>query len=351
VLGKQINTVVLTSTLDEAKRNKLLSKGVVDYIVKEGQHSYQYAIDLIERLNTNRDTKVLIADDSDTSRYFLRNLLNLYCFQTIEAKNGSEAMQTLLENPDTKLMITDYKMPEMDGFELVQTARTKFAKSDLAIIGLSGDGEGALTARFLKAGANDCLCKPFNNEEFHWRVRHNIEMLEYIEHLRYAANRDQATGLYNRRYFVTEGNQLHERARHNESPLAAVILELDEFEKIRDTHGYEGGDKVLCQFAGILKEAMGRFLLARPRGGEFFVLLAGLDNSKAMTLLSRVREIVNANEIHLGDTSLYATFSAGITNHLGDSLTEQLNTANDYLSRAKNAGHNFIVGDDADGDG
>ena len=72
----------------------------------------------------------------------------------------------MLANPDIKILITDYNMPRMDGFELVKTIRGKYEKTDLVIIGLSSDEDGSLSARFIKNGANDFLRKPFNHEEF-----------------------------------------------------------------------------------------------------------------------------------------------------------------------------------------
>jgi diguanylate cyclase (GGDEF)-like protein len=346
VLGKGINTIVLTATFDEQRREKLLAKGIVDYVTKEGRFSYQYALSLVERIHQNQSIKVMVVDDSDTSRYFIKNLLAQHLFVIEEAKNGIEAVKVLLANPDIKLLITDYQMPQMDGLELVQNIRHKYEKSDLAIIGLSGEGQGALSAKFIKAGANDFLHKPFNHEEFHCRVRHTIEALEHIEQIRDAANRDYLTGVYNRRYFFASGSEIYRQAQTNKSSLAAAVLDLDHFKKINDTYGYEGGDKVLQEVTQILEDSLERFLVARPSGEEFFVLMPGLDNAKAIALIKRVHDIVNETPIAIGEDTLYVSFSAGVSNHLSDSLSDQLNTANGYLYRAKEAGRNLVIGDD-----
>jgi len=61
-LKKKINTVVLTGSFDEERREALLSKGIVDYVTKEGRFSYEYALGVIRRINKNRSMKVLVVD-------------------------------------------------------------------------------------------------------------------------------------------------------------------------------------------------------------------------------------------------------------------------------------------------
>jgi len=346
MLEKKVPTVVLTGSCDEERRDRLQSKGIVDYVNKEGRYSYKYAINLVHRLYANQAIKVLVVEDSDTSRGFIRQLLNRHLYQVLEARDGVEAIRVLLDNPDIKLLITDYNMPNMDGFELVQNIRYKYEKSDLIIIGLSAEGHKGLSAKFIKNGANDFLQKPFNHEEFHCRITHNVESLELIAQIRDAANRDYLTGAYNRRYFFDVGESLYAQAKESGTPLAAVVLDIDHFKNVNDTYGHDVGDKVLQRFSSVLSETMSRFLVARTGGEEFFALLPGLDNEKAMAFVDKVRTIVAATAIECGEENLYISFSGGVCNQLCDTLDEQLSTADTYLYRAKDAGRNMIIGDD-----
>lgn len=350
VLKRSINTIVLTASFDDSRRSKLLDKGIVDYVTKEGRFSYEYALKLVQRIEANRDIKVLLVDDSDTSRVSTRKLLRNHLFPVFEARNGMEAVQVLLDNPDIQLLITDYNMPQMDGAELVRNIRHKYEKSEMAIIGLSADGDSTLSAKFIKSGANDFLRKPFNHEEFHCRVRHNVEAIEHIKLIKEAADRDYLTGVYNRRYFFEHGAVLHQQAVENQTPLSAVVLDLDDFKKVNDKYGFAGGDYVLQEFTQFINEGLGRFLVARPSGEEFFILLPGLNTEKALTLLSSVREVVVNTPIFIGDDSIYLSFSAGVTSQLGESLQDQLSVASDYLYRAKQAGKNLVVGDEGEVD-
>jgi diguanylate cyclase (GGDEF)-like protein len=237
----------------------------------------------------------------------------------------------------------------MDGFKLVQNIRCKYEKSDLIIIGLSAEGHSNLSAKFIKNGANDFLQKPFNQEEFYCRVIHNIESLELLEAVRDAANKDHLTGLYNRRYFFDQGSPIYDHAAETQTPMAAVVLDIDHFKNVNDTYGHEVGDKVLIGFAEILTDTLGRFLMARTGGEEFFALLPGLDNEKAVAYIDKVRSIVSSTPFEVGlDEPLYVSFSAGVSNVLLESLDEQISRADEHLYRAKDAGRNFVIGDDED---
>lgn len=345
-LAEKIPTIVLTGSYDDERREALLDKGIVDYVLKEGRYSYDYAVNLIGRLKKNCQIKVLVVEDSDTSRKFICSLLQRQLFQVLEAKDGIEAIKVVIDNPDIKLLITDYNMPKMDGFELVKNLRHKYDKSDLIIIGLSAEGKGALSAKFIKHGANDFLQKPFYHEEFNCRVQHNVESLELVERITYAANCDYLTGTFNRRYFFNVGSDMYAHAKKNGSPLAAVVLDLDHFKRINDTYGHDVGDTVLKVVAGVLKESLSRFLVARTGGEEFFALLPGLDNDKAISFVSKIRQIVSSTPIPAGDEEIFVTFSSGVTNQSFDNLDEMINKADEFLYRAKEAGRNLVVGDD-----
>jgi len=346
MLENKVPTVVLTGSFDDKKRDKLQAKGIVDYVTKEGRYSYQYAIKLVHRLYANQGIKVLVVDDSSTSRGFICQLLHHHKYQVLEANDGIKAIHILLDNPDIKLLITDYNMPKMDGFQLVQNIRYKYEKSDLIIIGLSSEGKKGLSAKFIKNGANDFLQKPFNHEEFHCRVTHNVESLELIERIRDSANRDYLTNVYNRRYFFQEGEELYKQAKETNTQLAAVMIDIDLFKNVNDTYGHNVGDLVLQKISALINENLSRFLVARAGGEEFFVLLPGLDNEKALSLIDKIRSITCTIPIDTGNGEIYISFSGGVCNHLCETLDEQLGMADTYLYRAKDAGRNLIIGDD-----
>lgn len=345
VLSKKIPTIVLTGSYDEKRREQLFNKGIVDYVTKEGRYAYSKAIGMVSRLEKNQHIKVLVVDDSDMSRKHMANLFRRHLFNVVEAVDGVDAIKVLLENPDIKLLITDYNMPKMDGFELVRNLRYKYDKTDLIMIGVSGESSEALSAKFIKHGANDFLRKPFHPEEFYCRIIHNIESLELVEQITYNAQRDHLTGLFHRSYFFSAARDLYKNAEEKAAPLSMAIINIDHFSDINEQHGNGWGDVALKYIAGSLQTMLGRFLFARADSDDFYVLMPGLDHEKAAALLSRVKQLLSSEAYVINGETLHFYFSAGITSQMCQSLDQQIAKANIYLRRAKEAGGNMIVDD------
>ena len=183
-IAKKIPCVVLAASFDEKLRHKFLEKKVADYFLKGSIDDLDPLITSIERLHANYGVKALVVDDSNTQRSIVRRMLAVQCIQSLEAIDGLAALEVLEANPDIRLVITDFQMPRMDGIELVRQIRAKYKVNRMAIIGLSSAGSGPLTAQFLKYGANDFLTKPFESEEFYWRVNQTLNILDVMEELK-----------------------------------------------------------------------------------------------------------------------------------------------------------------------
>lgn len=345
-LQNKLPTIVLTGSFDTERRKHLIEKGVVDYITKEGRFSYEYAVRLVERLAKNEHVNVLVVDDSKVGRKAICKLLRLQRFNVFEAEDGVQGIKTLLENPSIKLVITDFNMPRMDGCTMVQNLRGKYEKSDLTIIGLSSEGEEALSARFIKSGANDFLRKPFNQEEFFCRVTHNVDLLEMVETLRDARHRDFLTGAYNHQYFFQHGQDLVARARAQQVPVSAAVIELDAFKAISAEFGHEVVDEVMQSAVSTLMSAFERFLFACAGGQQFYVLMVGLDAEKAVAFIDKVRQLMGAQAIACQDKSVTLTVSAGVASCADNDLDSSIKSANELLIRAQEAGGDFVIGDE-----
>ena len=133
---------------------------------------------------------ILIVDDEENQRFLVAQALRtLACDWLIAtAASGHEALEAIGEHtPD--LIITDYNMPDIDGFELTRRIRGTVGSHQLRIIGVSSSTDRLLSARFLKAGGNDFIMRPFIDEEFYCRVNQNLDTLTQI---RTARQRQQA---------------------------------------------------------------------------------------------------------------------------------------------------------------
>lgn len=179
-LSNQIPAIVFSAILDESVRNKIRSKKIIDYVLKQGMQDIDYLISLIQRIDQNRFTTILVVEDSGVSRRYICDLLRVHQYNLLEAENGEDALARIEAHPETRMVITDYEMPVMDGFELTKELRTRFKKDELSIIGISSQENHLLAAKFIKNGANDFVPKPFFVEEFYCRVTQNIEIIEHI---------------------------------------------------------------------------------------------------------------------------------------------------------------------------
>lgn len=344
-LDKGIPSLVLTASYDETKREFLLAKGIVDYVVKEGRYSYEYVAEMVERLGSNCHIKVMVVEDSSSLRKFIAGMLRQHMYQVYEASNGVEALSVFDENPDIKLIISDYQMPEMNGVELVKALRARYEKNDLVIIGLSAEDKGALSARFIKNGANDFLRKPFYHEELQCRVHHCLSELAFKQRMWEAANKDFLTNLNNRRYFFERGRELHLNAMKNGSPLSLALMDIDHFKNVNDSYGHDAGDTVLMEFSRHLSESFGRFLVARTGGEEFCVLLPGVTANQAVQLMDGFRQLIEDAIFDVRDELIPIRVSIGVTGQMENNLDGQIRMADENLYRAKDAGRNIVIGD------
>jgi len=178
-----IPTIVFTGTLQDTTRDRLLSNQIVDYIIKDSVFAVDMLAEAVCRFLTNHHHHVLIVDDSQTARALLTTRLKRYNFKTSAAENGLRALEILKANRDITLMITDYNMPDIDGFELTRRVRSHVGSHELRIIGVSSSTDRLLSARFLKAGGNDFMMRPFIDEEFYCRVNQNLDTLSQMKYL------------------------------------------------------------------------------------------------------------------------------------------------------------------------
>ena len=181
LIDLSIPTIVFTGTFQEGMRDALLAKDIVDYILKDNIFAVDLLAESICRFLTNHRHHVLIVDDSATARALLTSRLKRYNFRVSVAENGAKALEILKAHDDIGLMITDYNMPDIDGFELTRRIRASIGSHRLRIIGVSSSTNRLLSARFLKAGGNDFILRPFIDEEFYCRVNQNLDTLLQIQ--------------------------------------------------------------------------------------------------------------------------------------------------------------------------
>lgn len=345
VRARHIPVIVLTGTMSEAMRERVMRMNVVDYVYKRNANEISYVASLARRILANRGQKVLVVDDTASFRGYLAHLLKVHRYRVIEADGAVAALDILKEHPEIRLVITDYNMPDMDGMELVCRIREQRDRTRLAIIGVSGDTDASLTPRMLKAGANDFLHKPFQAEEFYCRITQNMDTLDYVRAIRDAAQTDFMTGLHNRNYLFEHAERLFNNAQRGHIELSVAMLDIDHFKRINDSRGHAAGDSALKVVAQALKdEVRDGDLLARVGGEEFCVV--GVNVGDADAMFERYRRAVENATVSTPEGEFHTTISIGVCQQLQESFDAMLATADAALYVAKHAGRNrYVIAD------
>ncbi len=347
VIGRGISAFVFTSNINEDVRELVWSKKVADYILKDDPNSLDYIVRAMKRVDKNDNSLVLVVDDSDKFRTMLAELLYVQRYRVVTAKDGKTALNILEQHQGIKLVITEYFLPDMDGWMFCQKMREIYKHDDLAIIGIASRGGTEIGARFIKSGANDFLLKEaFMVEEFYCRVTQCVENIDLLKATKDIAVRDHLTGLYNRRYFFNAGRMLISSSKRNQISLVCAMIDIDHFKKVNDTHGHDVGDIVIKKVAEILPERLrATDIVARIGGEEFCVLAVNMSEDGAKMKFEELRERIAQTEILFNDDekSLKITVSVGVCTEEHEDLEKLMKEADNLLYAAKKAGRNQVM--------
>ena len=341
VLQWHIPAIVMTASFSEEKRDELLERGLVDYIIKDSKTSFNYVVSLLRRLYLNQFISVLVVEDSFTGMQFVTRQLRRWLLTVHEAADGAEALAILNKHPEIRMILADYHMPVMNGMELVKALREKKDKEELAIIGISAINEKSLSARFIKYGANDFLTKPFAPEELQCRINHNLETLGLLAKLRETTYRDYLTQLFNRRYLFEKAEKQFRAAKSAGHPITMGVMDIDHFKRINDAHGHHAGDTVLRTISALFSEHFPDCITFRLGGEEFGLIMLNIPFEVALTRIEQFRQDLKDTPMDLGHP-VYVTASFGVTDELADQLDEMLQAADRLLYQAKQQGRDRI---------
>ncbi|OQX12838.1 MAG: hypothetical protein BWK76_17080 [Desulfobulbaceae bacterium A2] len=177
------------------------------------------------------------------------------------------------------------------------------------------------------------------------RLREDQQKLEQL------ATTDSLTGLANRKQIMTDLSQQMEHYRRYGTEFSILMLDIDLFKKINDTHGHLAGDEVLMTLARIFAESLRSLDRAGRYGGEEFLIILGkTEMQQAVQTAERIREAVERYDFRYGDVSLRLTISTGVTAiNAGDTtIADLIGRADRALYEAKATGRNRVVQGDED---
>lgn len=257
-----------------------------------------------------------------------------------------------------ELALISMALTDFDPLRVCSQIRTVEQTRNLPIILIADDTDKPKVVRALDLGVNDFITRPVERNELAARVRTQIRRARYTLELRQSVNNtmalavtDDMTGLYNRRYFDRHLGVMLGKAQSQDRNMALMILDIDHFKSVNDTHGHDIGDAVLREFAARLKRNIrGVDLACRFGGEEFVVLMPDTDFNQAELVAERVRQAIADRSFEVGaGPPLSVTVSAGVSLHESERDTPEslIKRADVALYRAKREGRNRVVFDAA----
>ncbi|RZK96795.1 MAG: PleD family two-component system response regulator [Methylobacterium sp.] len=252
------------------------------------------------------------------------------------------------------LVLVSLDLEGFDGLRLCSQLRSLERTRQIPLIMVAEAHDRARIVRGLDFGVHDYLLRPVDRNELVARVRTQIRRKRFSEVLRGAvqasmemAVTDGLTGLHNRRYLDNHLAGLFSDPRLRERPVAGLILDIDHFKAINDTHGHEAGDEVLRTFADRVRLHTRTIdIVARYGGEEVVIILPDAGLAEAHAIAERIRERIEGMpfSIHRDTRSVPVTVSIGVATRQPEDVGpgEMLKRADLALYRAKALGRNRV---------
>lgn len=298
--------------------------------------------------------EILLVDDDVVDRETVKRALSKNedmpsLHEVCSVEEGLKAV----DNKRFDVLLLDYRMPKIDGIEMVIELRSRPNLGEMAIVMMSNSDDEVLALSCLQAGAQDFITKSeitsakLNRAIIQAKKRFELEKKLYDSfcQVRELAEKDSLTGLSNRYHFeealkVSIAN--NKRSQHN---IALLLLDLDHFKNVNDTYGHEMGDKLLKHVADRISLCLrGNELFGRLGGDEFAILITGLKFADSATLVAQ--RIIKSLEvpIEIDGHIMQCGVSVGIAMHPQNADTAEKLTkyADIAMYRAKKQGRNQL---------
>ena len=301
--------------------------------------------------------RILLVDDRRSSYERVASLLSAEHEVDVEA-DPHEALFHAAE-ADYDLMIVSLGLECFDGLRLCSQVRSLDRTRNMPILVIAEPEDNARLLRGLEIGINDYLVRPIDKNEMLARVRTQVRKKRFSMRLRdnvqmsiEMAITDGLTGLHNRRYMESHLTALVEQAHARGKPLSLLVIDIDFFKAINDSHGHDAGDDVLREFAIRLKKSTrGIDLACRYGGEEFVIVMPETDMAVAAVVAERIRRRIATDPFAVshGAKAIPVTISIGLAalNAPTDTAAAIVKRADQALYRAKRDGRNRVVADAA----
>ena len=168
------------------------------------------------------------------------------------------------------------------------------------------------------------------------------ELVNMVRSLDLASRVDGMTGLANRRDIMEKIDREATRSLRHRHPFTVLLVNIDDFKKVNDTHGYNAGDDVLVEIARVLRSCVrNEDICARWGGDEFLILLPETNVENSLPVASKVLEAMCMTEFKANKPGIHVTVSIGVCQHNPpQTIHESISRVHQALLQAKNNGKN-----------
>ena len=301
--------------------------------------------------------KILVVDDSRLVRETVRKLLSAE-FDVLEAVDGEDGWDVILQNPDLKVVLTDAGMPKLDGYELIIRVRahSDAIVSKLPMIMITGaeEGQTELRERALDLGASDFIIKPFDKVQMIARMRSYVKQdelqreLKTTEHtLATHATIDTLTKLNNLRYLLKRASQELALAHRHQSDLSFLGIRIDNTQKIIEKYGKKTFEKIILWSVKRLEPLLRKEdVLTHTDLGEFIIVAPLTNRLSSAIFCDRIRRDILKDTFSETVLALPVTVSMSLVNNVSDTLETAescLEILRARLDAAQSRGGNRII--------
>jgi diguanylate cyclase (GGDEF)-like protein len=294
------------------------------------------------------DIGILIVDDDSGTRNSIYEFIDMAGYKSFETSSAEEALEIIKTNT-IHVVITDIRLPGMNGLELTDLIKNSYDTDVIVITGYIGDYS---YEEAINKGASDFVSKPIRFEELLLRLRRvlrerNItkERALMLKRLQDLAITDGLTNLYNSRYFYKQLDSEVNRSKRYNHPLSLLFMDIDHFKHYNDNYGHLEGDKVLAGVGKVIKSCLRKMDTAYRYGGEeFTVILPETSRGEVMTVAKRIKDVMENKKFSpQSGKSVSITISIGATEYCRDErISEFVQRADKAMYLSKQRGRNQI---------
>jgi len=261
-------------------------------------------------MNNENKFKILIADNEKANLDILIHILK-DAYIVYPAKTAEAALKKAAEVcPD--LILLDIIMPDMNGFDILKKLKSDDLTENIPVMLITGLNNAEDEKRGLQLGAVDYIAKPFNSEMVKVRVKTQLQLIRQLRTIEEIGMIDEATGMPNRKSFDKQLNIEWARAVREKNPVSLIMIDVDEYESLRETNGKEYADKLLRSVCDVINARLKRTtdVKARYSGAVFAIILPNTPRNGALTVAEDIK--ASAKTLTLEDGTKI-TISIGIS--------------------------------------